>query len=587
VYFSWYFMQDKTQVSLIREMLSLCKRSFWLVVLFSFCINLLMIVPAIYMLQIYDRVITSGSYNTLLVLTLIMAFLMMSMGGLEWVRSRVLIALGGRIDGLFATRLFDAGFVNKLRAAPNSGSQGLQDLFGLKNFVTGNGLFAFLDAPWLPVYLAIMFAFHPLYGWTGVGAAVVLLVLAFVNEYSTNPLLQEASKKSVGVNQLLTRNFQNAEAVHAMGMLGNVRGKWQPLHQEVQALQTRASVRSAGLTNASRNIRMLLQSLILGLGAYLVLEQEISPGVMIAGSILLGRALAPIDQLIGAWRGFSAARSQYQRITELLGEVPKEPPRMNLPEPQGNLAFEQVFVVPPGAQEPVLKNLSFKIAAGEVVAVVGPSASGKSSLARAALGIWPAAKGCVRLDGADIVQWDSEQLGPFIGYVPQDVELFDGTVKDNIARFGDVDSEAVVEAARLAGVHDLILRLPSGYDTVIGQSGGVLSGGQRQRIALARALYKYPKLVVLDEPNSNLDDAGERDLARAMSELKRRNITVLVITHRMSVVGVVDKIMVLTDGQMRDFDERAKVLEAMNQASKPSPVPVRKVIRKSSQVPGQ
>lgn len=575
-------MQDKNQVNLIREVFALCKRSFWFVVVFSFCINLLMIVPAIYMLQVYDRVITSGSYNTLIVLTLIMTFLMISMGGLEWVRSRVLIQLGERIDGLLATRLFNAGFVNRLRAAPNSGSQGLQDLFALKNFVTGNGLFAFLDFPWLPVCLAIMFVFHPLYGWVGVGAAVILLSLAFINEYLTNPLLQDASKKSVGVNQLLTRNFQNAEVVHAMGMLGNVRGKWQPRHQEVQELQTQASRRSAGFTSASRNFRMLVQSLILGLGGYLVLEQEISPGVMIAGSILLGRALAPIDQLIGAWRGFSAARSQYQRITDLLNEVPDEPPRMNLPEPKGKLSFEQVFVVPPGGREPVLRNLTFTINQGEVVAIIGPSASGKSSLARAALGIWPFSKGCARLDGADITQWDRELLGPYLGYVPQDVELFDGSVKDNIARFGAVDSEAVVEAARLAGVHDLILRLPQGYDTVIGQSGGVLSGGQRQRIALARALYRYPKLVVLDEPNSNLDDAGERDLARAIAELKRRGITVLVITHRMSVVGAVDKIMVLVEGQMRDFGERVKVLEAMNQATRPSAVPVKKVSRHPS-----
>lgn len=573
-------MQDKTPVNLIKEVFPLCKRSFWFVVVFSFCINLLMIVPAIYMLQVYDRVITSGSYNTLLVLTLIMAFLLISMGGLEWVRSRVLIHLGERIDGLLASRLFNAGFVNKLRGAPNSGSQGLQDLFGLKNFVTGRGLFAFLDFPWLPVYLAIMFLFHPLYGWMGVGAALVLLALAFTNEYLTNPMLQEASKKSVGVHQLLTRNFQNAEAVHAMGMQGNVRGKWQPMHEEVQGLQAQASKRSASFTSASRNIRLLVQSLILGLGGYLVLQQEISPGVMIAGSILLGRALAPIDQLIGAWRGFSAARSQYQRITDLLSEVSEEPPRMTLPEPTGQLAFEQVFVVPPGAQEPVLKNLNFQFKPGEVVAVIGPSASGKSSLARAALGVWPAAKGVVRLDGADINQWDREQLGPFLGYVPQDVELFDGTVKDNIARFGQVDAEAVVEAAKLAGVHELILRLPEGYDTVIGQSGGVLSGGQRQRIALARAIYRFPKLVVLDEPNSNLDDAGERDLARAIAELKRRGTTVLVITHRMSLVNAVDKIMVLVEGQVRDFDERAKVLEAMNQASRPAPVPVRKVARR-------
>ena len=570
-------MKKDTHMSVIKEVFTLCRRSFWFVVLFSFCINLLMIVPAIYMLQVYDRVITSGSYNTLLVLTLIMVFLMLSMGGLEWVRSRVLIVLGERIDDLLATRLFNAGFANRLRAASNSGAQGLQDLFGLKNFVTGPGLFAFLDFPWLPVYLAIMFMFHPLYGWVGVAAAIVLLSLALINEYLTNPMLQEASKKSVGVHQLLTRNFQNAEAVHAMGMLGNVRSQWQPGHQEVQGLQSRASVRSAGFTTASRNLRMLVQSLILGLGAYLVLEQEISPGVMIAGSILLGRALAPIDQLIGAWRGFSAARSQYQRISELLNGVPEEPQRMPLPEPKGRLTFEQVLVVPPGAQDPVLKGVSLAVEQGEAMAVIGPSASGKSTLARAALGIWPAVKGCIRLDGADITQWDREQLGPHVGYVPQDVELFDGTVKDNIARFGQVDAEAVVEAAKVAGVHELILRLPQGYDTVIGQQGGVLSGGQRQRIALARALYKFPKLVVLDEPNSNLDDAGERDLAKALLELKKRGSTVLVVTHRMSIVGAMDKILVLVDGQVRDFDTRDKVLADINKAARPTPVPVRKM----------
>lgn len=570
-------MRDARKVSLLRELFSLCKRSFWFVVVFSFCINLLMIVPAIYMLQVYDRVIAAGSYNTLLVLTLIMVFLVVSMGGLEWVRSRVLIHLGERMDRLLAGRLFDAGFMNRLRGASSSGAQGLQDLYGLKNFVTGSGLFAFLDFPWLPVYLAIMFIFHPLYGWVGVAAALILLALAFTNELLTNPMLQEASRKSVSVSQLLSRNFQNAEAVHAMGMQESVRERWHPLHEEVRGLQVQASKRSAGFTSVSRNIRLLVQSLILGLGGYLVLEQEVSPGVMIAGSILLGRALAPIDQLIGAWKGFSSARSQYRRISELLNEVPEEPARMTLPAPRGQVTFERAFVVPPGAQEPVLKNLSFRIEPGEVVAVIGPSASGKSSLARSALGIWPTSKGVVRLDGADINHWNREELGPYIGYVPQDVELFDGSVKDNIARFGQPDAEAVVEAARLAGVHELILQLPQGYDTVIGQSGGVLSGGQRQRIALARALYRYPSLVVLDEPNSNLDDAGEKELARAMGELKRRGTTVVVITHRMALVKAVDKIMVLVGGQIRDFGSRVKVLESMRQASRIAPAPARRV----------
>ncbi|MGB2130907.1 MAG: type I secretion system permease/ATPase, partial [Marinobacterium sp.] len=388
------------------------------------------------------------------------------------------------------------------------------------------------------------------------------------NEKVTSKMLAEANKENMAATQFTNKNLRNAEVVESMGMLGRIKDRWQEKNRKVLALQGIASDRAGILTSMSKTTRLIVQSLVLGLGAYLAVQQEISPGLMIAGSILLGRALAPIDQMIGVWKQFVSARSQYQRLNDILAKVAEEPERMSLPAPKGALSAENVMVAPPGTKTPVVKGVSFQVAPGDMVGVIGPSAAGKSTLARAILGIWPTLGGKMRLDGADIFNWKRDELGPHIGYLPQDIELFEGSISENIARFGEVDSKAVVKAAQMAGVHEMILRLPEGYDTVIGATGGALSGGQRQRIGLARAIYGNPKLVVLDEPNSNLDDQGEAALAVALQNLQEMGATVFIITHRASVLSQVQKLMVMREGVLAMFGPRDQVLAELNKASR-------------------
>lgn len=557
----------------LEQTLYTCRSSFITVAAFSMFINLLMLVPAFYMLQVYDRVVTSGSIPTLIMLTLVMLLLMTTLGALEWVRSRILVRVSNRIDVLLGRRLYELSFKRALyTGGAQENAQPLQDLNGLRQFLTGNALFSFFDAPWIPFYLIIMFMFHPWYGLVGVLSLIILAALAVFNEKATGSALAEANREHLSNTQATSRNLRNAEVVASMGMLDNIRAIWQRGHHRVLALQAVASDRAGVFTSIAKTTRLVVQSLILGVGAYLVVQQEISPGLMIAGSILLGRALAPIDQMIGVWKQFVSARSQYERLNALLGRVPAEQDRMSLPEPLGAISAENAVIAAPGTRTAIVKNVSFQVQPGDVVGIVGPSASGKSTLARAILGIWPLAGGSLRLDGADVHQWNRDELGPHIGYLPQDIELFDGSISDNIARFGAVDAEAVVRAARMAGVHEMILRLPQGYDTVIGASGGILSGGQRQRIGLARTLYGQPKIVVLDEPNANLDDQGEAALAEALNNLKQLGSTVFIITHRASVLSHVNKLMVMREGVLTLFGPRDEVLARLsNQASTAAP----------------
>jgi len=553
----------------LETVLRACRSSFFSVGLFSMFINLLMLVPAFYMLQVYDRVVTSGSVPTLVMLTLVMLLFMTTMGALEWVRSRIMVRVSTRIDTLLGSRLYDASFKQALyTGGVQANAQPLNDLTGLRQFLTGNGLFAFFDAPWVPIYIAIMFMFHPWFGIVAILSVIVLSTLAVVNEKATGKMLAEANQENMAATQFTNKNLRNAEVVESMGMLGRIKDRWQEKNRKVLALQGIASDRAGILTSMSKTTRLIVQSLVLGLGAYLAVQQEISPGLMIAGSILLGRALAPIDQMIGVWKQFVSARSQYQRLNDILTKVAEEPERMSLPAPKGALSAENVMVAPPGTKTPVVRGVSFQVESGEMVGVIGPSAAGKSTLARAILGIWPTLGGKMRLDGADIFNWKREELGPHIGYLPQDIELFEGSIGENIARFGEVDSKAVVKAAQMAGVHEMILRLPEGYDTVIGATGGALSGGQRQRIGLARAIYGNPKLVVLDEPNSNLDDQGEAALAVALQNLKEMGATVFIITHRASVLSQVQKLMVMREGALALFGPRDQVLAELNKASR-------------------
>ena len=528
---------------------------------FSAAVNLLMLVPILYMMQVYDRVIGSGSISTLAMLTIIMVFLLAASGAFEWVRSMILISASNKIEHGLRNRVFDATFKQALYSGGMSnGSQPNNDLSQLRQFMTGNGLFAFFDAPWFPVYVAVMFMFHFWFGVVAVVAGIVMVALAYLTEKVTNTKLKDANSEAGWVSNQINGSIRNVEVISAMGMLENVRNRQQVRANKVLFLQTDASRWAGIISTFSKSFRVITQSLILGLGALLALEQQISPGMMIAGSLLLGRALAPIDMLVGTWKGFTLARAQYERLGQLLENIPEDAATMSLPDPKGNLRVEGVYVTPPGARMPVVANVGFELAAGEALGIIGPSASGKSCLARALLGIWPTGGGKVRLDGADIFTWNRRELGPHIGYLPQDIELFDGTISENICRFGEIDPDQIVEAAKLSGVHDLILRLPNGYDTVIGGSGGILSGGQRQRIGLARAVYGRPKLIILDEPNSNLDDQGERELVAALQRVKEQGSTIIVITHRTMVLMCVDKILVMKDGAAVKFGPREQVL---------------------------
>jgi ATP-binding cassette, subfamily C, bacterial EexD len=565
----------------IRGALARCRQSFVAVGVFSCGINVLFLVPAIYMLQVYDRVLTSGSGATLLMLTLIVLFLLATLGALEWVRTQIMVRVSQRIDASLSDRLFDLSFRQALATGgAQSGAQPLADLQGLRQFATGPGLLAFFDAPWVPVYLLVMFAMHPWFGWLGVLAAAALLGISVANERSTAALLKAANQEAMANQALLARTLRNAETIEALGMIGDLRRRWRARSDTVLETQSRASSKGGRWVTLSRWLRLTLQSLALGLGAYLALANEISSGMLIAGAILLGRALYPIDQLTGVWKQFVSAREQWRRVNEWLRRIPQASERMSLPAPTGRVSVEGVTVVPPGTQLPALRAVSFEIAAGEIVGIVGPSAAGKTTLARALLGIWPTTQGKVRLDGADVYGWSRTELGPHLGYLPQDVELFDGTIAENIARFGDADSEKVVAAARLAGVHEMVLRFPQGYDTVIGASGGLLTGGQRQRIALARALYGDPKLIVLDEPNSSLDEAGDSALLAALLALKARRATVIVISHRTGVLPAIDKLLVLKEGQIAAFGPRDEVRRKMQ----PVPQPATSIAAATSQV---
>jgi ATP-binding cassette, subfamily C, bacterial EexD len=559
-------LMKKTNKSDLEEALKLCKGAFISAAGFSMVINLLQLVPTIYMLQLYDRVVPTGNRSTLLMLTLIVIVLFLTLGALEWVRSQILVRVSSRLETLLNERLFQVAYIQSLyTGGQRASSQPLDDLTSLRQFMTGSGLFAFFDVPWMPFYIAVMFIFHPFYGWAAVATSVILIIVAVIQEKSTSKLLGEANTLAIAGRGLVNTNLRNAEVIESMGMVQNIRQRWVEGTRQVLVLQATASSRAGLISGLSKIIRLSSQSLILGLGAYLVIENEITPGLMIAGSILLGRALAPIDIMIGSWKGFINARSQYKRLNEMLLQTPAEREKMTLPAPEGSFQIEAAVVVPPGAKTPVLKGITLAIPKGDVVGVIGPSGAGKSTFARALLGIWPTANGKIRLDGADVFAWNRHELGPYIGYLPQDIELFEGTISENIARFGDIEPEKVVEAAKMADVHDLILRLPEGYDTRIGASGGNLSGGQRQRIGLARALYGDPVVVVLDEPNSNLDDQGELALGNAILRLKQRRVTVIVITHRNNVLASVDKLLILNEGLVSVYGPKEQVIAHLQQ----------------------
>ncbi|MQT96028.1 type I secretion system permease/ATPase [Pseudomonas helleri] len=542
------------------------KRAFFNIGLFSAVINLLMLAPALYMLQVYDRVLASGNEMTLLMLTLMILGLFGLMGALEWVRSQVVIRLGTQMDMRLNQRVYDAAFEAQLSTGSPAAGQALNDLTSLRQFATGNALFAFFDAPWFPVYLWVIFMFSPWLGLLALGGAVLLMLLAWLNQRVSQGPLKAASELSVEATQQASAHLRNAEAIEAMGMLGTLRGHWLAQHTAFLAQQNLASEKTASVGAWSKGVRLALQSLVLGLGALLAVQGQITAGMMIAGSILMGRVLSPIDQLIGVWKQWTSARLAYQRLESLLQAHPARPPRMALPVPRGELAVEQLSASAPGTRRATLSNLSFTLPAGQVLGVIGPSGCGKSTLARLLVGVWQPLAGKVRLDGAQLSQWDKQQLGPHLGYLPQDIQLFAGTIAQNIARFAQVDADKVL-AAQMAGVHSLILQMPEGYDTRLGDGGAGLSGGQKQRIGLARALYGLPALIVLDEPNANLDEAGEQALLQAIGQLKQLKRTLILITHKPNVLTLTDQLLILREGQLQAYGPTAKVLAAPKPAA--------------------
>ena len=547
----------------LEEALLSFRRAFLTVGAFSFFINLLMLTPTIYMLQIYDRALGSSNVTTLLMLTLITLGLFALMSLLEWIRSMVLVRVGARLDLDVNTRVFNATFERNLRQAGQNPAQALNDLSSMRQTLTGAGLIALTDAPWMPIYLIVIFMLHFQLGVFALIGVLLLVALAVVNERVSAAPLAEAQKLAMASNAQANNHLRNAEVIEAMGMLPAIRARWFQLHQKFLMQQAVASDRAGVLNALTRFARISMQSLTLGYGALLAISGEITPGMMIAGSILVGRALAPVEVLIANWKQLVSARAAYQRLTELLRIYPARVAGMPLPRPLGEVLVDNAATAAPGSKVLILRNVNFSLKAGEVVAVIGPSASGKSTLARLLVGIWPALAGSVRLDGADIFTWSKDELGPYLGYLPQDIELFDGTVAENIARFGEVDSDTVLAAARAAGVHELILLLPKGYDTPLGDAGSALSGGQKQRIGLARALYGDPALIVLDEPNSNLDDQGEAALAETIRRLKAKKRTVVIITHRLTTLAVADSILVMHEGTVKAHGPRDQVLAAI------------------------
>ena len=530
---------------------------------FSFFINLLFLVPAMFTLQVFDRVLSSNSQETLLVLVVGTGVALLILLLLDYVRNRLQNVMGVIVDERLSPPVVNT-IVAKMAREPHSPTAaGVSDIAALRNVFTANGLIAIFDAPWIVVYALVIWSFHSA---LGIGAAIsgfIMLSLAWLNDRVTRRALEGLQKEGRRASRYVESSLRNAEVLQTLGMTGRLLARWRTLQDKVALQQTSASRSSVAFTATTRFMRQSIQIFMLALGAYLVLTQQASAGIMIATTILLGRALQPVEQLVGSWRMLTDARSAYGRLLELSKDFEEHDPRLTMPRPEGRLVAESISYRAPGSDKPILINVALDLAAGEALAMIGPSAAGKSTLARLLTGVWAPNTGTVRLDGADVAGWPRQDLGPWIGYVPQDVELFDGTVADNIARLGEVDSEKVVAAAKRANAHEMILTLAQGYDTQVGEQGARLSPGQRQRIALARALYGNPRLVVLDEPNSNLDGAGEIALAQALSTLRSEGVTSVVVTHRPSLIAHVDKILILDAGRVQQYGPASEVMKAM------------------------
>ena len=551
------------QRSELTEVLATFKHEFWAVGVFSLVANLLMLAPTLYMLQVFDRVLVSQSEMTLLALSLITLFLFCVMAFAEWMRSRVLVRAGVRLDARLSSRVFNASFDAYLNQTGGTPPRAFGDLIQVRQFLTGNGVFAFFDTPWVPIYIGVLFILHP---WLGIMAIVFALIqgaLAWWGHRTAVAPSEAAVKASSDVNMYLQSKLRSSEALEPMGMVGNLQGAWHRRHLNYLAESAKAQGVTHRVTAVSKFIRYSQQSLALGMGALLVIDGQLSPGAMIAANVLTTRALAPIDMMVGVWRGFISAREAFARLETLLGKYPQRDVALKRVAPKGVLALRNVVASAPGRNSPILKGVSLDASPGTVTVILGPSGSGKSTLARVIMGIWTDVRGDVLLDDMPLQGWDRGELGPYIGYLPQDIELFEGTIAENIARFSELDSTKVIAAAKSAGLHDMILRLPKGYDTPIGEAGSLLSGGQRQRVGLARAVYGNPMLVVLDEPNANLDEVGEAALMGTIWTLKALGKTVVLITHRPGAIAAADQLVILRDGAVHMTGPREAVLAEM------------------------
>ena len=534
--------------------------------IFSFFLNLFLLSPSLYMLQVYDRVLGSRSVDTLYFITGLLLVALLVMGGMELVRSRLLVRANNAIDSQLAPYLLKKMTEGAVSPEGNQYAHGLRDLNTIQAFLTGSGIMALFDAPWMPIAMLIMWYMHFYLFLTALIGAVIMVGLTILNEIFTRKSLEEANNASRVAGRHVDLALRNAEVVNAMGMLKGVTRRWSGLNDLVIALQSGASNRAGAISGVTKFVRQALQSICLGVGAYIVLhEPTFSAGMMIAGTIVLGKALGPIEHLIASWKGFLEARIAYTRLDAFIKAQSLEIEPMELPPPTGQISLEKVVFGIKTTNKVIIKDISFALNAGESLGIIGPSAAGKSTLARLLVGVWKPLQGTIRLDGADLQSWPSDKLGQYIGYLPQDIELFAGSIADNIARLEEPDSDKVIRAAQLAGLHEMILHMPNGYDTYIGEGGAVLSGGQRQRIGLARALYGDPKFIVLDEPNASLDQNGEVALLNALAYMRQLGTTVIVITHKISLLSNVDKLLVVQDGQLAVFGPRDAVFQHLQQ----------------------
>ena len=541
------------------------KRAFW----YSLVASLLVLAPTGFMLEVYDRVVTSRNHFTLLMLVILVVGAYAVMELLEWARSQILFAAGLALDQQMGDRIFSAMFAANLRRQPGGTAQAMGDFRVVREFLHSGVVVALMEAPVAIVFLILLFAISPVLGWFSVAGAIAQTGIGLLNERATQPPLVAANRSAMGAQIYADGTLRNAQVIESMGMQRDIHARWMEKQKEFLSLQAVASDRAGGYQAVTKFLQTTMGSALMGLSAWLLLHNSLNGGgsMLIIASLLGARVLGPLVAIVAQWRSVVSVRDSWARLDQLLASVPPKPKAMPLPAPKGFLQAESVVAAAPGSALAILKGVNFALQPGDVLAVVGPSASGKTTLARLLVGLWPAASGKVRLDGADVFSWDKAELGPHVGYLPQDVELFDGTLAENIARFGELEPAKVHAAAKAVGLHDFIMALPQGYESPVGREGAMLSGGQRQRVGLARAIYGDPVFVVLDEPNSSLDETGDAALAAAILQLKAQGTTFVVMTHRTSILAVVDKMLVLRDGQVQAFGPRDEVLAALSKAA--------------------